>query len=256
MPLLLILLAAAMLTTVASASEVPTDPARFDLYLLVGQSNMAGRGLVEEADRQPVPRLLIFDRKETWAWKGEPVHFDKAQAGVGLGFTFGKLMAEQNPEVTIGLIPCAVGGTPIERWMPGADLYESAVNRTRLAMEKGDLKGILWHQGEGASGDAGQTAGYVENLSAIIAGFRHEFNDHDLPFVAGQLGEFLYTRPKNPFSREFNERLLLLPKTVPYTAVVSSKDLKDNGDQLHFDASSLKELGKRYYEAYVGLVKK
>ena len=41
----------------ARSEEAPTLPPRpqFHLFLLVGQSNMAGRGNVADEDRQPIP---------------------------------------------------------------------------------------------------------------------------------------------------------------------------------------------------------
>jgi len=44
---------------------------------------------------------------------------DKTAAGVGIGRSFAKIIAEANPDVTIGLIPAAVGGSPIDAWKPG-----------------------------------------------------------------------------------------------------------------------------------------
>ena len=227
------------------------EPASMDLYLLVGQSNMAGRGKVTEADRTPDPRIFVLNRENTWANQGEPLHFDKAEAGVGLGFTFGKLAADARPGVTIGLIPCAVGGTPISRWKPGADLYEKALARARIAVKSGRLKGILWHQGESDSNNAVQAEGYAEKLAEIVRGFRRDLDASAVPFVAGELGEFLYTRTgdKSPAARIVNAQIDTLPKLVPHTAVARSTGLGHKGDQLHFSSEALKEFGKRYFEA-------
>jgi len=90
-----------------------TVDTRFCLYLLIGQSNMAGRGEVEPEDRVAHPRVLALDRENRWAPAVEPIHFDKPIAGVGPGRAFGVAMAERDPSVRIGLIPCAAGGSPI-----------------------------------------------------------------------------------------------------------------------------------------------
>ena len=135
-----------------SAAEPVKLPAKekLHLYLLIGQSNMAGRGVVEEQDKQSHPRVLKFTKENSWATATDPLHFDKPTiAGVGLGSSFGRALAEANPDATIGLIPCAVGGTPLSRWSKGGDLYAQALERARLALKDGVLKGILWHQGEG-----------------------------------------------------------------------------------------------------------
>jgi len=47
---------------------------RFHLYLLIGQSNMAGRGAIEEQDKQPPPRVLKFTKEKTWAAGVDPPH--------------------------------------------------------------------------------------------------------------------------------------------------------------------------------------
>src|SRR3569833_2909425 len=112
------------------------------VYLLMGQSNMAGRGAVAETDKVPHPRVVMFDAKNEWVPMIDPVHFDKPQAvGVGPGSQFGREMAEAYPKATIALVPCAVGGTPLSRWQKGGDLYEAAVVRAKAAMKDGTLKG-------------------------------------------------------------------------------------------------------------------
>ena len=51
------------------------DPAKFEIYLLVGQSNMAGRGALMEEDRKPHERILVLDKQDVWAQQGEPIHY-------------------------------------------------------------------------------------------------------------------------------------------------------------------------------------
>jgi hypothetical protein len=55
-------------------------------------------------------------------------------------------------------VPCAVGGTSIRLWQPGAydtktdtRPYDDMLYRVTQAMLHGTLKGILWHQGESDS---------------------------------------------------------------------------------------------------------
>jgi hypothetical protein len=80
---------------------------------------MAGRGVVEDDDRVVNPRVLMFDRLETWKPAVDPVHFDKPSAGVGPGRSFGIAVANVDSTIRIGLIPTAVGGSPITSWEPG-----------------------------------------------------------------------------------------------------------------------------------------
>jgi hypothetical protein len=94
------------------------------VFLPIGQSNMAGRGRLDEVPELVSPQVFMF-RAGRWLPAVEPLHTDKPQiAGVGLGMSFALELTEKAGIVPVGLVPCAVGGTPLSRWMPGADLYE------------------------------------------------------------------------------------------------------------------------------------
>ncbi len=236
-----------------SAEEVNSLPDQdsFHLYLLVGQSNMAGRGTVEEEDRLPHPRVLTLSKEGTWRTAVDPIHFDKSVAGVGLGKTFGQVMAEANPSVTIGLIPCAVGGSPIASWKPGgyhaqtkSHPYDDCMRRARIALEDGTLKGILWHQGESDSKEDLADV-YEGALQELIARFREELSAFEVPFVAGQMGQFP-ERPWDQFKKQVDSVHRSLPLRVAVTGFVSSDGLGHRGDKVHFDSAAYRELGRRY----------
>ena len=256
--LTLVALIVATALTLSAAEPAVKLPAkeRLHLYLLIGQSNMAGRGAVEEQDKTPHPRVLTLTKDKTWTPALDPIHFDKPIAGVGLGTSFGRAMAEADPEATIGLVPCAVGGTPLSRWQKGGDLYLQAVERAKVAMQQGTLKGILWHQGEGDSGKEATAVSYGERLAGMIKDLRAELGVGDVPFVAGELGRFLARTNKDgqpSFWPVVNEQIAALPKTVPNSVVASAEGLKAKSDNVHFDSPSLREFGRRYAQAMQGL---
>ncbi len=241
--------AAGAQTNVAASSVQLPVKTKLQLYLLMGQSNMAGRGQLGPEDKTPHPRVLCFTLQNKWEPAVEPVTHDKpGMLGVGPGLAFGKAMAEHDPGVTIGLVPCAVGGTPLKRWQRGGDLYSNAVHRAQLAMREGTLKGIIWHQGESDSGAATNANTYSDRLAQMIQDIRADLGAPNLPFVVAQIGEFLYDRGPGhaAYPRVVNAALAALPEKVPATACVLSKGLKDKGDVLHFDAASQRELGRRY----------
>ena len=248
-----LVVATLVLTAVAGlAAESAPLPARekFHLYLLIGQSNMAGRGVVEAQDKEPHPRVLTLNKEGRWVPAVDPIHFDKPIAGVGLGTTFGKVMAERDAAVTIGLIPCAVGGTPIARWQKGADLYEAALKRAQAAAPHGVFKGILWHQGEADSGKEETAKIYATKLDAMIAAWRADLEQPELPVVVGQLGEFFAGGAGLKMVRE---TLQTLPDRVKHTGFASATELIHKGDKVHFDAAAYREFGKRYAAAMVKL---
>lgn len=254
-----LLVAASLFAVVACAfsafaadNSVPAAlPAKkkFHLYLLIGQSNMAGRGALDAEAKSPPARVLKFTQEKTWAPAVEPLHFDKTIAGVGLGSSFARAMAEANPEATIGLIPCAVGGTPLSRWVKGGDLYAQALERAKAALKDGELKGVLWHQGESDSGNEQLANSYAARLAQMVKDLRADLAVTDTPFVAGKLGEYLARQSKDgkpSFWPTVNEQLASLPKLLPHSAVVESTGLKHKGDVVHFDTPSLREFGRRY----------
>jgi hypothetical protein len=217
---------------------------------------MAGRGVVEDQDRQPIPRVLMLNKAMEWVPAVDPVHFDKPDiAGVGLARTFGKTLATAAPDATIGLIPAAFGGTSLDEWKAGGKLYEEAVRRAKFAMRTGKLRGILWHQGEADAGKKETAASYRDRFSAMIAQMRADLGEPDVPVVVGQLGRFLSegAPPRSPFAALVDEQLAIIPLTVPRTAFVSSGGLTSNPDHLHFDAQSQREFGRRYALAFLGL---
>ena len=234
---------------------------QFHLFLLTGQSNMAGRGKVTPEDQKPNPRVLMLNKQNQWVPAVDPLHFDKSAAGVGLGRTFGLELAKAEPGVTIGLIPCAAGGSPIAAWEPGgyhgqtkSHPYDDCLQRAKLAMQHGTLKGILWHQGESDSNPAAAEV-HEQKLHELITRFRKELEAPNVPFIVGQLGQFK-ERPWNDSRRLIDAVHRSLPEKVPHTAFVSSDGLTHRGDQVHFNSESYREFGRRYAKAYLEMMAK
>lgn len=226
------------------------DP-HFHLYLLVGQSNMAGRGEIDSLSTPNNTRIVMLDKTNNWTTAKDPLHFDKPKViGVGPGLAFGQKMLafERNNKVKIGLIPCAVGGTSIDMWQPGKDAYngqyypyDDAVKRLKIAMKYGIIKGIIWHQGEADSKEE-RASVYIEKLEKLISMFRKETNNSNTPFVAGELGYY-----KENYLL-INNELKKLPNKAPFTAVASSAGLTHKGDVTHLDSQSARILGERMAE--------
>jgi hypothetical protein len=228
--------------------DVPKSKAKFYLYLLVGQSNMAGRGAVTPADTTGDPRILRLNRDGEWEIAKDPIHFDKDVAGVGPGLSFAKEMLKKDSSIVIGLIPCAAGGSSIDHWLE--DKYweqtrsfpwNNALLRTRLAMTSGTLKGILWHQGEADAG-ADKLPAYQDKLVLLVQQFRKVFHQPKLPFIAGELPEF------NKAGPAFNAVLYAAKKQLSFFEVVSGAGLTAMPDGIHIDADSQRLFGKRYAE--------
>ncbi len=253
-----------VLTVTAFSQKKP-----FDLYLLTGQSNMAGRGTVESQDTVAHPRVFSLNKENEWVPARDPIHFDKPVAGVGPGRSFGIEMAKANPGAIIGLIPCAVGGSAIDDWRPGV-YFEQTKNypwddmekRLKIAMKNGRLKGIIWHQGESDS-NPGNSAEYEQKLEKLINRLRTLADDPDVPFVAGEIGRFNIKTNKEQYPDIHQSPAEVVMKSTKdvvnhksNAAFVKSGGLKDRGDKTHFNSESYRILGKRYAKAMQKLQKK
>ena len=118
-----------------------------------------------------------------------PVHTDNLEkAGVGLAMSFAVEVLQVRPGVRIGLVPCAVGGTPLSRWVPGADLYANAVAVCAEALAARVLKGILWHQGESDSVSREDAESYGERFRGMVESLRSELDGPRVPVVAVRSG--------------------------------------------------------------------
>lgn len=241
------LFAALVLGSIASVSAAGGK----DLFLLAGQSNMAGRGLLNASNRIDTARIEKLTRAGTWAPAEEPIHYDKSFAGAGLAATFARAVADRAPKAEIGLIPCAVGGSGLNEWMPGAPLYTEAVRRARMAQKDGQIRAILWHQGESDADRGPLEKSYGERLAKMVAALREELAlpAGEVPFICGEIGEF----PKAPYyagNHSFNTNLPAAISAIPNARLVKAADLTSKPDLIHFDTPSLRTLGLRYAEAY------
>ncbi|GAB3164263.1 sialate O-acetylesterase [Telluribacter humicola] len=255
-----LLISCVLISQYVGGVALAQKPRNLDLYLLVGQSNMAGRGAVETEDRTPHARVWMLNKKEEWVPATEPMHFDKPNVvGVGPGFAFGKRIAEAYPNRNIGLIPCAVGGSSIDAWVKGgfhdqtsSYPYDEVLVRAKAALKNGRLKGIIWHQGE-ADSSPEKAEAYAAKLVDLIKRLRQELNAPNVPVVVGTLADFFVQ--KSPSAAVVNQALEALPQKVSNTASISSAGLTHKGDDTHFDSPSARELGRRYAEAMLKLMK-
>jgi hypothetical protein len=208
---------------------------------------MAGRGKVEAQDKVENPHIFMLTKDLQWVPAKDPLHFDKPAAGVGPGSEFARDILKADPNITIGLIPCAVGGTSLDQWKAGGALYKTAVKRTKEAMKNGTLAGILWHQGESDSTDTQKVATYADRLEAMIGQLRKDLNAENVPVVLGELIHGFKTNDS------INVELAKAAKKVSLCGLASAEGLGNK--QLHFNAADARALGKNYAVEYLKLIK-
>ncbi len=224
-------------------------------FLLIGQSNMAGRG--EFADVPPIENKACFMlRNGRWQKMSEPINPDRAvfgirfHSGISLAASFADEVSRHFSQ-KVGLIPCADGGTSIEQWMPGEVLYDHAVMMARLAMRSSCLQGILWHQGESDCHTEEELLRHKQLFLEMITSLRRELGAEELPLLIGELSEDIdasYDLGDRP--HRMNLQYRELAKALPHCRVVSANGLAMKLDGLHFNAKSLRTFGVRYFEEY------
>ncbi|RFM30757.1 sialate O-acetylesterase [Chitinophaga silvisoli] len=220
-------------------------------FLLIGQSNMAGRGFAHE-----VPAIINEGiqmlRNGRWQMMTEPIHNDRPGSGIGLASSFAAAWRLDHPNHRIGLIPAAEGGTSLDDWTVGSALFDHAIAQAKLAQRSSTIQGILWHQGENdCFPERAQV--YQQKLTVIMDALRSELGLPTTPLVIGALGDFL---PHGMYGQYFNtyplvnDALKTYAQNQPDCYYVSAQGLSANPDGLHFNAESLRVLGIRYYQAY------
>ncbi len=232
------------------------------IFIMAGQSNMAGRGLVEPLDTIANKRILTIDKFDKWIYAKEPLHFyEPTMAGLDCGLSFAHRVLDSVPKgISIAVIPCAIGGSSIEQWIGnetfrGIELLSNFKTKVHQVQEYGAIKSILWHQGE-ANTKSELIPSYAENLENLTILFRDIVKNDALPILIGQLGS--YAEPKEWQQKwdAINNIIDEVVETDINTYVVYTQDLKSKNDKIHFDSESQRTLGKRYADTYLEINKR
>ncbi len=217
------------------------------VFLLAGQSNMEGAGDITKYSPPPEAirrRIFVFSKDYTLVSAKEPI--SKAGVGPSVAFAAEYLRRIDDPNIDIVLVPAARGGTNISEWMPAAvdgNLYTEAVKRTLAASHLGEIRGVLFFQGENdAEGDPEDHPGDWDTLfSDLITALRAEFRSPNLPVVFAQIGAGdgdNWNAVKNAQKRVRIENVIMIKTDdLPY------------GEGCHFTTSAYVEIGHRFAES-------
>ena len=248
----------------AAEFSVFEEGTALDLFLLVGQSNMKGRGLIDPKPVTNERNLFFHPKQQQWNISRDPLHSagtpdlidGSDNAGTGPGMSFAMTLLEKRPEMAVGLIPAAVGGAPINSYKTtlfDRSLMLMAEGRKQSPL-KTEIKAILWLQGESDATESGCLT-YEEKLLDLVDRYRKELKNPELPFIACTIGSFIHPHKRFTHSREINEILLRLPSKRKHTACIDARDLAvTTGDKLHYCKDAQIEIGKRFAAAYLKLI--
>jgi len=225
-------------------------------FLLIGQSNMAGRGFANEVEPIVNDRIKVL-RNGRWQNMYIPVNCDRHFSGINLAESFADIYSREK-NVEVGLIPCADGGSSLEQWREGGLLFDNAVYQTELATRTSTLAGVLWHQGEADCSEKLYPL-YEEKLKKFLDALQCELKLTDVPILMGGLGDFLKDCPLAEHLKNYtyiNEIVERVANDRKMTGYVSAEGLAANPDNLHFSAKALREFGLRYYNEFLKLENK
>ncbi|RTE51892.1 sialate O-acetylesterase [Arenibacter aquaticus] len=222
------------------------------VFVLAGQSNMAGRGQVEPKDTIPDPRVLTLNRQGNIILAKEPLHFyEPSMAGLDCGLALGKAMLKNIPDsISVLLIPTAVGGSSISKWLEGKEhrqvnLLSNFMEKVEQGKRFGAIKGIFWHQGE--SDAKPETAPWYEDrLRKLFTIFREIVGKPNTPIVIGQLGSY----STNEWWPKINEQIKAYVSSDSNAGLINTSDLEHKGDEVHFNSEAQRTMGERYARAY------
>ena len=172
-----------------------------DIWLIAGQSNASGYG--RKAYRED-PELGIHTLRAegAWALAAHPLHdstgsrFPASRENYNNGHSpFLRFAKQLRGELgyPIGLIPGALGGSPLSAWHPErGPLFRNLLDMARAA--GGEVKGMVWYQGE-TDAEPGTAEDYLERFMASVTGWRKALARPDLPILTVQLARYRSERP-------------------------------------------------------------
>ncbi|MBV1924765.1 MAG: sialate O-acetylesterase, partial [Flavobacteriaceae bacterium] len=219
---------------------------KLSIFILAGQSNMVGDGNIEEFDKSLNKEgIYVFDENYKWIIGKEPVCSNK----VGPSISFASTLIENNNNEPIGIINVAKGGTSIAQWLKNGNdnsLYKEMMKRTLASSTQGEIKGLLFFQGE-KDAEGGNTS-HIENwhlkFEEFVSDVRQDLKLDSLPVIFAQIGK----------GDELNWNKVKLSQekvSIPLVTMIKTDDLDFQPKKIHFTTNGYIEIGRRFALKYI-----
>lgn len=200
-------------------SKIVTELAKVyvgDVFVAAGQSNMElnytqyypensanfGNGIIKETD---LPKPLVDKNVKFVIADHDVKNTDFPLANVNLNAgawlnadstnslhlsyltqQFALQLRAKHPNVPVGIIQTAWGGTPIRRHVRGGDIYANHI----APLKDFHVAGVLWYQGCDDAMNFATATEYESQMTALINQYRTVFGRKNLPFLYVQLARW------------------------------------------------------------------
>lgn len=209
------------------------------IFVLAGQSNMAGNDQVVPAER---PYKNVYD--VTFGSLRPAVDPLGDATGFGPGRAIGHELSRLHPRSIIGLVMCAQGSTGMDRWQDGGDLLTRCIDRTRDAQKRlgGQIGGVFFGQGENDTEHLATAERWAARFTTFVSAIRAAFGA--TPIVYAQLGRIPITPSFRDAYRWWNAvREQQASIRLSGVRMIHTSDIPSD---VHYSWKGYQLLGRRY----------
>jgi len=218
----------ATLLSLLSASSLNAEGVEKHLFILSGQSNMAGLN----------PNRSFTPTVET---------------------AFGK--------ENVIVVKDARGGMPIRRWYKewkpakgdqpkgNGDLYDRLMSKVTTAIKGKKIQTVtlVWMQGERDAKEKHGTV-YSESLKGLVKQLADDLNREDIHVVIGRINDFSMNNKSHPHWTNVREAQVEVAESLPKGAWVDTDDLNGPTNDIHATREGYKLLGERFAKQAIDLI--
>ncbi len=219
-----------------------------DIFITTGQSNMTGYGRDNAYDPVTLGVHALCNNGK-WGLATQPLSM-----GIGNVFGFAETACGTSPAlsfartlhrylgVPIGILPTAVGGTPLTKWMPDGEgsCFQWMGNRIAVT---GDFKGYIWFQG---CSDANENDAptYFDRFASMLKQWDEIYGHH--PIITVQLNRWCGTdsHSEDPYWGMIRDAQRRAALELPDVYTVPSLDLPVT-DGIHNSSGANVIIGER-----------
>lgn len=237
----------------AAATTSGSGPT-FHIFMLMGQSNMAGATPFNDGDKNTDERLKVWggcnQPAGQWNTASPPLNDCPGEKGWNLnnsvdpGIWFGKTLLEVLPDGdTIGLVGTAESGESINTFISGGSHHQMILNKIAAVKDAGRFAGVIFHQGESDCGQETWPGKVVQLYNEVKAAWGV---DYDVPFILGEI-----PAGNAQCATQHNPRVHQAAEELPMGHWISQEGTTLLNDGLHFDHASVVLMGQRYGEKMI-----